>query len=102
MTKLTVQQYANKVGISATVFALHHMDSSSAARTNTTINIDSNWHTHKLELTSSNNILSIDGVVGATADSNIPTDKQQPYCQVQDVVSASNTINIRYMECYNT
>ena len=92
----------SEVGISATVFSLHHMSASSAARTNTTINSDSNWHTHKLELTSSNNILSIDGVVGATANSNIPTNAQQPYCQVQDVVSNSNTVNIRYMECYNT
>jgi hypothetical protein len=44
----------------------------------------------------------IDGVLDVTKTTNRPTVKLQPCCEHRKTTTTSNSIRIRYMECYNT
>ena len=72
---------------------------------NTTVAIDTNWHTHKIELTSSSGTLSIDGLTAVTNSSDhLPDSALQPFFYSGETSGASASIvsQIRYMEAYNT
>jgi len=71
--------------------------SSGGALTSTTIGVDGNWRNHKLELTSSSVTLTVNNVLHATRDENLPASTLQPY-----FLSKGGENGIRYMECYNT
>jgi len=77
---------------------------SSQTMTETNIAVDTSWRVSRIELTSSNCTLSIDGVLKATNDSNdnLPTSKLQPTFQSRTLTSSAVNCNIRYMETYNT
>ena len=63
---------------------------------------DTNWHTHKIELTSSAGSLQIDGNTTVTATTNLPAVSLQPSVGINNTSAVNRTLNIRYMECYNT
>lgn len=67
------------------------------------VNIDLNFHTHKMELDGTDAKLTIDGVLKVTKTDNIPTAKLQPTftCRsfINDVVKECR---IRYLEVFNT
>jgi len=63
---------------------------------------DTNWHTHKIELTSSSGSLQIDGNTTVTSTTNLPAVALQPSVGINNSSAVNRTLNIRYMECYNT
>ena len=63
---------------------------------------DTNWHTHKIELTSSAGSLQIDGNTTVTSTTNLPAVSLQPSVGINNTSAVNRTLNIRYMECYNT
>ena len=64
---------------------------------------DENFHTVKLENTSSSAILSIDGSLRVTDTANLSTGKQQPIFQLWRAYNTdpSPECYIKYVECYN-
>lgn len=73
----------------------------STTDTGTPIAVHGNPLVMKIELDGSNNILTIDGVVEVTKSTNRPTVVQQPTSSMTGKASA-DTLDHRYMECYNT
>ena len=72
---------------------------------NTTVAIDTAWHSHKIELTSSSGTLSIDGLTEATnSTSYLPDSIVQPFFYSGETagVASAKSAHIRYMEAYNT
>jgi len=71
---------------------------------NTGVPRDENFHTVKIENTSSSAILSIDGSLRVTDTANLSTGKQQPIFQLWRAYNTdpSPECYIRYVECYNT
>ena len=63
---------------------------------------DTNWHIHKIELTSSAGSLQIDGNTTVTSTTNLPAVSLQPSVGINNTSAVNRTLNIRYMECYNT
>jgi len=63
---------------------------------------DTNCHTHKIELTSSAGSLQIDGTTTVTSTTTLPQTRLQPSVGINTTTSTNRTLNIRYMECYNT
>jgi hypothetical protein len=65
---------------------------------------DTDWHTWKIETTSSNCTLAIDGVAEVTITANLPTTSLSPVYGIQnrDNNSAGTELAIRYCEAYNT
>lgn len=67
-----------------------------------TFSLDTNFHTHLLENTSSNNIYFIDGGLEVTKSTNRPTLKLQSIVWQKTRTSSAKTGNIRYFEAYST
>ena len=65
---------------------------------------DENFHTVKIENTSTSAILSIDGILRCTDTTSLSTGKQQPIFQVWRAYDEdpSPECYIKYVECYNT
>ena len=63
---------------------------------------DTNWHIHKIELTSSAGSLQIDGNTTVTSTTNLPAVSLQPSVGINNTSAVNRTLNIRYMECFNT
>ena len=63
---------------------------------------DTNWHIHKIELTSSAGSLQIDGNTTVTSTTNLPAVSLQPSVGINNSSAVNRTLSIRYMECYNT
>ena len=71
--------------------------------TATSINTDTNFHVHKIELTSSNAQLTIDGNLEVTKTTNLPPNDLQPKMNVyRNPSTGTHESRIKYMECYNT
>ena len=68
----------------------------------TDVAIDTSWHNYKIKLETSNNYFYIDGVLKITATTNLPDSALQPAFLARTLTSASRSMSIRYMECYNT
>lgn len=86
---------------STSLFVLRTADASTVTFTASSISLDTIFHTHKIELTSSNMLHTIDGVLETTKSTNRPTIKQQPVFLVQTRTSAARDGRIRYLEAYN-
>jgi len=74
-------------------------DASTKSTTESSVALDTNWHCHKIELTSSNVTHTIDGVLETTKTTNRPTAKLQP---VAGVFGNGKSIDVRYCEAWNT
>jgi|11_taG_2_1085331.scaffolds.fasta_scaffold22651_2 hypothetical protein len=74
-------------------------DGSASSDMNTTVAVDTSFHTYKLEMTSSAIKLNVGGTLEADKTSNRPVSSAnlQPFTG-----GYSNTSRTRYMECYNT
>ncbi len=79
-------------------------NSTGGTQTNTasTVASDINYHSHKVECTTSNVQYSVDGVSAATNTTTRPTLKMQPYIGVRNNHPTTTSVNIRYFEAYNT
>ena len=90
---------------SATYKTLKTADGSTEYSANSTIAVDTDWHTYKIEMKSSSIDWSIGGVV-QTSVSNVPqsSTKLQPMSAGGNLTTANGTPEgrIKYMECYNT
>lgn len=64
--------------------------------------IDTNWHTHKLELGASNIKSYFDGVLDVTKSTDLPANRLCPIFEVHTRTTSAKTGSIRYYECYNT
>tara|TARA_R110002074_G_scaffold200603_2_gene368496 strand:- start:98 stop:853 length:756 start_codon:yes stop_codon:yes gene_type:complete len=67
--------------------------------TESAITLDTNFHTYKIEMKTSSAEWSVDGVAQTTRTSTLPTLDLQP---VAGVHGNSKSIDVRYVECYNT
>jgi len=83
-------------------FNLYTVGASSSTWVDSGYTSDTNWHTHKIELTSSQASLEIDGSTTTTSTTNLPAVALQPSVGINTTSSANRTLNIRYMEVYNT
>ncbi len=71
--------------------------------TATDVTLDSNFHSIKLEGTSANVQLTLDGVLKVTKTTNRPTSNVQPQMYVLDLATSSaKTGQCRYLEVFNT
>ena len=74
----------------------------SITRTASDIALDGNWVGYKLTGSSTNNKLTVNGVLKVTKTTNRPTNKCHPIFEVQTGSARASYGAIRYMECYNT
>jgi hypothetical protein len=75
----------------------------SQSNTNTTVPVDNNWHSYKIELTSSSAGESIDGALEVSHTTNLPADKMAPCFGVQNHSNnGASSFNLSYVEAYNT
>jgi hypothetical protein len=77
-------------------------DASSNSSTVSSVAEDTSFHNYKIETSSSNIVLDIDGVTEVTKTTNRPTVKLQPVFQTRTLTSATKEGLIRYCEAYNT
>jgi len=89
-------------GQSTTDFVIRTDDGSAESSTAATFALDTIFHNHKVELTSSNNLYTIDGGLEVTKTSNRPTTSLQPLGEVQRLSGGARTAHIRYLEAYST
>ena len=87
-----------------TYFSLHTVGAGGSIFVESGYTADTNWHTHKIELTSSQASLEIDGTTTTTStvSSQLPAVALAPSVGINTTSSANRTLNIRYLECYNT
>ena len=89
-----------------TYFSLHTVGAGGSIFVESGYTADTNWHTHKIELTSSQASLEIDGTTTTTStvSSQLPAVDLAPSVGINKNVSdsANRTLNIRYLEAYNT
>ena len=83
-------------------FNLHTVGASGNTWVDSGYTSDTNWHTHKIELTSSQASLEIDGTTTTTSTTNLPAVALAPSSGINTTSSANRTLNIRYLEVYNT
>ena len=67
--------------------------------TYSTIALDTNWHTYKIEMKTSSAEWSVDGVAQTVRTSTLPTLDLQP---VAGAFGNDKSIDVRYFEAYNT
>ena len=96
-----VWSYVNDAWIGA-YFNLNSQDNNSGSWTTSGVTSDTNWHTHKIELTSSQASLQIDGNTTTTVSTNLPNERLQPSIGINTTANTNRILNINYMECYNT
>lgn len=90
-------------GILGTTYYTLSTNAASASSSNSTVAFDSNWHTHKLEFSSSDVKLYIDGVLEVTKTTDRPTNKcQAMWRNGNRLAGAGRTGYTRYIEAYNT
>ena len=89
-------------------YVLRTGDGTTSTGSDTDIAIDTDWHNHKITLSSSNVINSIDGVTKVTKTTNRPRSIASGGTALQPIMYAGTSTaqvhqaQIRYMECYNT
>jgi len=67
--------------------------------TYSTIALDTNWHTYKIEMKTSSAEWSVDGVAQTVRTSTLPTTDLQP---VAGSFGSDKSIDVKYCEAYNT
>jgi hypothetical protein len=78
-------------------------DATTESTTDTDVATNSNMQVLKCAVDASNAIYSINGVTKVTKTTNLPTAKMQPKIRMDNVTDTGlRTVNIRYMEAYNT
>ena len=83
-------------------FALR-TEAASGSSTPSSMVLDENWHSTKIDVQSSSVVLTIDGTVEVTRTETLPTTSMQPiYYGIKRSTDAGDYISIRYMEAYNT
>tara|TARA_R110002126_G_scaffold290732_1_gene448435 strand:- start:25 stop:639 length:615 start_codon:yes stop_codon:yes gene_type:complete len=87
---------------SATYTDVWTSDGSTETNTVTDIPVHENAETVKLQLSSSNCVVSVNGVIKVTKTTNLPLTKLQPMVLGATLQNAVHTTNIRYCEAYNT
>ena len=83
-------------------YVLSTGDASTESHTASSVAIDTNYHSHKVECGSVNVKHTIDGVLETTKTTNRPTFRLQPIVQARTLTTAIREINITYIEAYNT
>jgi hypothetical protein len=86
---------------SASAFILGQSGDGGVSETATDVPPDLNSHTHKIELTSSNILYTMDGVLKLTKTTNRPTTKQMPILETSSA-NGAGTFHCFYLECFNT
>jgi hypothetical protein len=85
-----------------TNFALR-TEAASGTSSESSITIDENWHSVKINVQSSSAVLTIDGAISVTRSATLPTTSMQPiYYGIKRSTDAGDYISIRYLEAYNT
>ena len=75
----------------------------SQSESDTTVPVDNNWHSYRIELTSSSAGESVDGALEVSHTTNLPADKMSPMFGMQNHTNnGASSFNLRYMEAYNT
>lgn len=88
--------------VSATKFFLGTGDNSSSSNTVGSVDNDTSFHVYKIENSSADIKLTIDGVLDITKITNRPTLKFQPFAEGQSFNSTgARTLSLRYLEAYN-
>ena len=87
---------------SDTYKSLQTHDGSSLTTTNSDVAVNQDWITGKIEMTSANHKLNLDGVLKATSTTNLPSSRLQPVMRGYSSGSTAKTVSIRYCEAYNT
>ena len=77
-------------------------DSTTQSESNTSVAIDTSWHSYKGELDASNYYLTIDGTLEVTKTTNLPTAKMQPQLFTYVISGTAGKMGVRYLETYNT
>ena len=84
-------------------FRLLTGSSSGNSTTHSDLAIDLNWHTHKVECSTPDAKLTIDGVLKITKTTDLPNQKAQPAMSTWSLTDASAKHGyINYCEAYNT
>lgn len=87
----------------ASNFSIRTSDGAVRTAMTSGVAIDTNFHLHKLELTSTNNLYSIDGVLKATKTDRRPDQNMQPLVFAQQVgTQGGREVRTRFLEAYNT
>tara|TARA_B110001454_G_C12678123_1_gene416745 strand:- start:788 stop:1387 length:600 start_codon:yes stop_codon:yes gene_type:complete len=73
-----------------------------ATYTDSDISLNTDEHSVKIELTSSNNKLTLDGNLKITKTTNLPNGALEPFFRIISYNTTSKTASIRYCEAYNT
>jgi len=63
---------------------------------------DTNWHSHKVTVSSTTTLMFTDGPLDAVNTSSLPSAALQPIFARQTNAASAKTGDIRYMEAYNT
>jgi hypothetical protein len=88
---------------SPTNFGLQTNGAGSQTTTVGSVAHDENWHTMKIELSSTDSKSYIDGVLDVTKSTNPPTSEMQPSLYgIKRTTDSGDYISIRYCEAYNT
>ena len=77
-------------------------DGTSQTVTSTGYTADANYHTYKLELTSTALLPTIDGVLKTSKTTNRPVDPLMPMVKSYSYSGNTTQLNINYYEAYNT
>ena len=84
-----------------TYYGLITRGAGSSTTANSTVTVDTAWHSHKIENLASSVALTIDGVLGGTNTTNLSTADFQPCIAMQSDSADTPTMSIRYLEAYN-
>ena len=82
-------------------FGLLTKDATTSSKTGSTTAVDTDWHIHKIQCSSTDIQLTIDDLLEVTKTTNRPSAKLQPTYQAQTTTTATREGRINYMECYN-
>lgn len=75
----------------------------SQSESDTTVPVDNNWHSYRIELTSSSAGESVDGALEVSHTTNLPADKMSPCFGLQNHSNnGASSFNLNYVEAYNT
>jgi len=84
-------------------YAIYTADGSTQSGTTSSVASDTEYHTFKGVMGSSNNLFYLDGVLEVTKTTNLcSTDGLQPFSAIRTGTTAVKTLNISFLECYNT
>jgi hypothetical protein len=83
-------------------YDLRTRDGSTASSTNSTLADDASWHVHKVVTTSSDVTYTIDGVDSVDKTTNRNNIRGEPVITAHTRTSGAKTIEVRYLEAYNT